>query len=112
MSICDGTGRWKPDPIASICHNSSTINIPSTTNYIYNDYTGPGPGQDLIYTSQSEPTMPELIPSFSLYILAGLVVLTLFLFAVTLSIIAIIWQLLKRNKNAPTTTQRVDRAHL
>ena len=98
LSICDNTGRWKPDPTDILCNSSITIppTIPTTNSTDIDDVRD-------VYNIM--PTMPrDLIPSFSLYIMAGFV---LFLFVITLSIAAIIWQRLKRNKNASITTQPV-----
>ena len=101
LSICDSTGRWKPDPADIPCNSSIIIppTIPTTNSTDIDDDAHPG--QDVY----NMPTMPrDLIPSFSLYVMAGLVLL---LFVMTLSIAAIIWQWLKRNKNASITTQQV-----
>ena len=98
LSICDITGRWKPDPTDTLCNSSIIIppTIPTTNSTDINDD---------VRDVYNMPTMPrDLIPSFSFYIMAGFV---LFLFVLTLSIAVIIWQWLKRNKNASITTQPV-----
>ena len=95
LSICDSTGRWKPDPACNSIIIPPTI---PTTNSTDNNDDDP---QDIY----NMPTMPrDLIPSFSLYIMAGFFLL---LFVMISSIVAIIWRRLKRNKNASITTQPV-----
>jgi hypothetical protein len=102
LSICDSTGTWKPDPADISCNSSINIppTIPTTNSTDIDDNTGPR-------LDTYMPTMPrDLIPSFSLYVMAAGLVLLLFVMTLSLST-AIIWRWLKQNKNASITIQQV-----